>query len=330
MAKDKKPKKDKERSDSGDYGKFQATTVKELRQIAKQARRREKEKKEAKGRPKNMEREEPRTKIEGVNRKRFLRIYKKIMNAKLEAYKERVAADKKRKETLWMPSIPRYDVSQPEKLADSNFVYAVQNTLAHLSWKELKRLTKAALGEVDEKIGLTYTATFKAVEQIMHQTLKAKCTEDGVRYRLADRDDTLRRWPAKVTGEEEMSKKEAKAAKEGKKSKKASREAEGEEEEAPRKSKKDKGDKAGKAEKSSKKEKGEKKAKPAKLSDDSLVSKLKERERGGPKTKLLNLLSRKGMPFKKLRSKAKEEGLPVDKIGAWLTVMAKNGFVGIE
>jgi hypothetical protein len=332
-------KRDEESGGStGEYGKFKPTTPEELKMIVKRAKKRERLKKEAKAVKPKREPVEPRAKIEGVKSKKFLRIYAKIMEEKAKLAAQMQAEGKKRKDKLepWTPMFPRYNLSMDEHLADANFVYSVQDTLAHMSWKELKRLLKAALGEYDASLKVTYTASFKAVEQIMHQTLRTKADGGGVQFRLADRDRTLAIWPAKPIEERQMSKKEAKAAKEGKKSKKARKEAEEVEEQPSKKSKTDKGDKKLKAKKSKSddddgdEKPAKKKVKVGKLADDSVVSKLKERPKTGPKTKLLNLLSRKGMTFKKVRIAAKEAGLPVDKVGAWLTVMAKNGFVGIE
>jgi hypothetical protein len=319
----KSSKKREQSVDAADKDGFVPSSAEELKDYRRRARRKEKEKQRNKEALREARSKkfvpEKREHIAGINERKLLVIYKKIIKEKIATFTE----DKKH-DRRWVPCLPRYRYERDLRAADSAFLFDIQQTLSKMSWKDLKRLVKAGMGRSKEFVDMS--STFRFVETMVFQVLGVESDSVDVRYRLTDRDATIALWPVKPN-EELMSKKEAADVKKGKKAKSPVSESEDEDEKPSKKVKsKDEGD-----EKPSKKAKTEKKAKKAKeLTDESTVSKLKDRPKGGPKTKLLNLIPRKGISFKKLLSKAKEEGLPKAKIGAWVKVMSKNGFIGIE
>jgi len=110
--------------------------------------------------------------------------------------------------------------------------------------------------------------------------------------------------------------------------------------EVPKPKKAAKPAKAAKPEKAAKKgakpEKAEKAVKRVKkaavaLDSNSVVSKAKDRPAGGPKTKLLALMPKKGIKLSALTKLAEEElGLNAKKVLRFTTMMAKNGFVKVQ
>ena len=70
---------------------------------------------------------------------------------------------------------------------------------------------------------------------------------------------------------------------------------------------------------------------PAKvLSDKSIVAKIGERDKGGPKSKLLALIPKKGITVKELTIAAKEEGIPAGKIKSFVNFLIQYEYVKIK
>lgn len=295
------------------------STAEDIKGYRRAARKKERANKRMKKKAREAlpEKIEPTEPIESLNVKRFVRLFKKTIDEQAAAFK----ADKK---AHWRipPQLPAYQKTGSKSQSDAQFVYDMHGMLAHFSWKELRRILKTC-GVEFEKTKTIFTQSYNAAERALYQALGCEVDDNGVRYKLADRNATLKLWAVEVKERKKMSK--DKSGKKGKKNR-------GDDEETPKKKKKVKAEKEGREEKEPKKEKKEKKSKKAaKLSDESTVSKLKDRPKGGPKTKLLNLIPRKGLSFKKLLSKAKEElGHKADKVTKWVQLMAKNGFIGIE
>lgn len=113
------------------------------------------------------------------------------------------------------------------------------------------------------------------------------------------------------------------------------------EDDKPKKSKrKEKEVSSKKAKKAAKPDKSEKKSakktvkkeraeRPAKLEvkDSTVLFKGDPREKGGPKKKLLELIPKKGIALKALQSAAKEAGLPVAKVKAWVIYLHGYGYI---
>jgi hypothetical protein len=80
--------------------------------------------------------------------------------------------------------------------------------------------------------------------------------------------------------------------------------------------------------------KAAKEAKPAKrtgkIADTAMVTKVKPRTKGGAKTKLMDLIAKKGMSVASLTVGAKEAGLSPSKVKGWLTQLEKFGYVAIK
>jgi hypothetical protein len=78
------------------------------------------------------------------------------------------------------------------------------------------------------------------------------------------------------------------------------------------------------------KEKKERTPKAAiKIAPTTVLAKVRDRPLGGPKTKLLNLMPKRGIKFAALEKLAKEEGVPAAKITRFATMMVKRGFAKI-
>jgi len=71
---------------------------------------------------------------------------------------------------------------------------------------------------------------------------------------------------------------------------------------------------------------------PAKvvLSEKSIVAKVKERDKGGPKSKLLALIPKKGISVKELTAAAKEEGIAAGKVKPFVTFLEKYEYIKIK
>jgi hypothetical protein len=79
------------------------------------------------------------------------------------------------------------------------------------------------------------------------------------------------------------------------------------------------------------KTKREPKPKVGKLSDTSVIKRTsKQREKGGPKSKLLELVTKKGVTLKKLLVAAEEAELPAAKVKKWIPMMVSWGFLTVE
>ena len=102
----------------------------------------------------------------------------------------------------------------------------------------------------------------------------------------------------------------------------AAEENEEEEEEEETSGKKSKG----KKEKKEKPAKG-KAAKDEKPSANGVLKKLKDREKGGAKTKLLNLIPKKGISMKDLKAASEELGLSSKKVESFVAGLQKNGYI---
>lgn len=123
--------------------------------------------------------------------KAFRRVFKEIMR---ERHKKHIAD--KNKNPQWGPKMPKYEMYEPQKLADSNFVHDFQTTLSGMSWAQLTRLIHAAAGgEIPTK---DWSEAFHTVQNIVHQSLGVELDSTSTRYRLVDRDAVLEEWDIEI------------------------------------------------------------------------------------------------------------------------------------
>lgn len=302
---------------------FRPTTKKELKAIMARARARDAAKKE----PKLHTRDPvPIPKDILVKRpKLFLKKYAELVDENRKIF----LTDKKN-DARWAPAVPRYELFELPKFADSNFINEVIGSILNLKWKQLRILYKAATGK--SAVGKEYMQTQSLVRRVMYHVLGVIVDKKGVRYQLADRDATLEIWPAKPLESRVVSKSSIKAS--NKKLKKSVVEDEDEDEleevdEAPLpkkglKKKKTKEKARAAAEKTSKSSTDEK------VSSSTVLVKGKPREGGGPKAKLLSLIPKSGISVKDLIAKAEVEGYDTAKYKNWIAIMTKNGFIKLK
>ncbi len=282
------------------------STSEDLKRYARNARKRERMKSEEKSKAKKLgkfvpEKVEP---IENFRKRRFIKIFIKIL-------KERIAASKERKtDPRWIPRLPRYRHYSDETTSDANFCHEIQGALAHFSWPQMKRLVKA--GSRNDYDLTNYSKTFRLVDRMVYQALGLESDKEGVRYRLKNRERTLAAWPIKPE-EKQVSKKEKDV--EAKSKKKAA--AKSADEEAPAKKEK-------KAEKKAKKKDGG--GKRTRITDDTRFKVVKKFE-GGVREKTQSTI-KGNTKFSAIVARCrKEHDLPEPKVRGYISWLLSNGYV---
>lgn len=66
------------------------------------------------------------------------------------------------------------------------------------------------------------------------------------------------------------------------------------------------------------------------IKDNTIVAKIKERDKGGPKSKVLALIPKKGISIKELTIDAKEEGIASSKIKEFITFLLKYEYIKVK
>lgn len=310
------------------------STKEDLKRYAKNAKKREMAKKERKANFKP-EKENPHSAAmtfkrqlkediprDSINKKRFIARYVKIINEKIAAYEKDKGNDKR-----WTPSIPVYSRSEKDEYNDSNFVYDVQTSLVQFSWKELDRLIAGGLGKKLKT--QTYTKAFHTAEYMMHRVLGVVSDDTDVRFKLKDRDVTLKLWPvAPKDGSKKMSKsdkseKKSKSTEEVVAKKKKKVVAEDTAAEAAPKKKKKKGVEGDKP----KKEKKER-SKRTKLTEETMLSTVKA-FKGGVREQAQSVIGAKTSYGKAVRLAKKQHDIPEKKMKNYVSWLVANGFVKV-
>lgn len=153
----------------------------------------------------------------------FRKVFKDVMRERMKAHLK-----DKTKNPKWGPTMPKYEMYEPQKLADSNFVFDFQSKLAGMSWNQLTRLINAAAGgEIPTK---DWTEAFHTVHNILHQSLGVELDSTSTRYRLTDRESTLEQWEIEVVQRKRKMPKKAEVEEKVKKTRKRVKEEEVEEE----------------------------------------------------------------------------------------------------
>jgi len=67
-----------------------------------------------------------------------------------------------------------------------------------------------------------------------------------------------------------------------------------------------------------------------KLTDHSLIIRIGDRKKGGPKTKLLDLIPKSGVTVQKLTVAAKKAELPVAKVARWIKFLRAYNYVDVR
>jgi hypothetical protein len=298
--------KSEESAAGGWLGNFAPSTGDELKDYARRARKRERMKKSVKDKarmgkfvPEKLER------IENFRKRRFIRIFIKIL-------KERIAATKERKaDPRWIPRLPRYRHYSDEATSDANFCHEIHGALAHFSWPQLKRLVKA--GSRDEFDLTNYSKTFRLADRMVHQALGLVSDREGVRYRLKNREQTLATWPIKPE-EKQVSKKEKSTEEVVSKKKKKSAEEAPAKEASSKKSKKDKG------------EKKAKKGKRIRITDETRFKVVKKFE-GGVREQTQSTITGNTSYAAIVKRCKKEHSLPEPKVRGYISWLLSNGYV---
>lgn len=289
--------------------KFRGTTAEELKEIEKRARKKSEERKrdeDKRGSTPERIALEMNHPLKNVDAEAFVGTLERIINDKRRKYDA-----EKNKSNKWQPSLPQYEKWETPERADANFIYDIQATLANLSWKELGLMLHAAAGK--EIATKDFSEAFHFVQAVMYQVLHVTTDESALRYKLSKREATLKLWPVKP---KEMSMN----------TKVSKNEDEGEDEGTTSKKKP-------KAEKSASKKDTDKSAKKegsVKLADSSTITKVKDREKGGGKSKLLNMIPKKGITLKALVEAASEHDVSASKVKSWVNSLASYGYVAIK
>lgn len=251
-----------------------------------------------------------------INGKKFLARYVKIINEKIADYEKDKNNDKR-----WTPSIPVYMRTEKDAYNDSNFVYEIQTTLAQFSWDDLNRLIAGGLGKKVKT--QTYTKAFHTVEYMMHRVLGVVSDDNDVRFKLKDRDETLKIWPvAPRDRSTKMSKSEKSKPSEEKVSKKKKEKVS---EEAPAKKKKKRSsDDAPATEKKEKKER----SKRTKLTEETMLSTVKA-FKGGVREQAQSVIGSKTSYGKAVRLAKKQHDIPEKKMKGYVSWLVANGYVKV-
>lgn len=169
--------------------KFTPSTKKEIKEYARRAAEADEAKKNSRnGRAKNIKLDLEKNLPFDFRRPKALR---RVFNECMEERHKLFLKDKL-KHPKWAPRMPRYEMFEQRKLADSNFVYDMQSCIAGFSWVQLNKLINAAAGaEIKTK---DYSEAFHLFQNVMHQALGVELDSSGTRYRLSDRDEVLADW----------------------------------------------------------------------------------------------------------------------------------------
>jgi hypothetical protein len=172
--------------------KFEPSTKQDVKEYVRKAAEYDEEKKnKVRTKKEKLQLNNVELPFDNFKAKAFRRMFKEVMHERTKKH----LADKKNN-GRWSPRFPYYEMFEPQKIADSNFVHDIQSCIAGFSWAQIARLINAAAGE--EIVLKDWTEGFSILQTLMHKALGVELDSTAARYRLADRDKVLEEWQVEI------------------------------------------------------------------------------------------------------------------------------------